>query len=787
MTKTERVEEATRSFLHDHPEAEGALEQLVSLDRAAWTFDDAPLDSGLFGELVSTPIVEKTDDGDYRFADREAVEAVVAGVDTGETKTADTDKSDMSISLPEIDFTLAGAIAGVLAIVALVRSLYFSSVFQNGFVVSPANDPYFYRYWQAELLARSSSATDLGMLSTVGELTRLRPLTHALNWWFAALLGGTPDAAATVAAWLPIVASVVLAGVLYGLAVILTDDHRIGLASVLLLALMPVHVVYTALGFLEHRPYQYLWLIIVAFALAWLAVDLQRRLNRSEPRDAAVGHAKSSRAWAMAVLLAVGVAASAHVYGGSPLTFVPVAAYFGFRVVADTRRGIPALPANTPALAGVFVGSLLAMGAHVRWDWHSSVAGTIPVLVALGTIAVAALAMVWHRSELPVAGLLATEGVLAVVGTVLFWQLRPDDVSRLQDRADALFGRETAVETASLFTTDYAIIFGPLAQLGIGFYLALVPLGVITWYVYRQYEPGWLVLVCFAWFYLFLASIQVRFAAQFALFCAIFGAVGFVYVLGAIELVRKPALFDWGEQLSGPAIQLPGTPTRGGYLAGVVVLALVLNLLFVPTLLGQTQYSGDQVEATMAIDSHAEEFDREFPQNFVLSEWGENRMYNYFVNNESRGYGYALSNHESFISGTNPDEQANNFGNRVGYVVLKDRDLPDETVHAQLFDLTTDDEGVARYQLLYATDDIRAFVVVDGATIRATGEQGNTVQATTDVTTSGEQFTHRRSATVDENGVAQIRVAYAGEYEVGNQTVTVTDQQVMNGETVSSE
>ncbi|MFC6722105.1 hypothetical protein ACFQHN_32080 [Natrialbaceae archaeon GCM10025896] len=378
MTKTERVEEATRSFLHDHPEAEGALEQLVSLDRAAWTFDDAPLDSGLFGELVSTPIVEKTDDGDYRFADREAVEAVVAGVDTGETKTADTDKSDMSISLPEIDFTLAGAIAGVLAIVALVRSLYFSSVFQNGFVVSPANDPYFYRYWQAELLARSSSATDLGMLSTVGELTRLRPLTHALNWWFAALLGGTPDAAATVAAWLPIVASVVLAGVLYGLAVILTDDHRIGLASVLLLALMPVHVVYTALGFLEHRPYQYLWLIIVAFALAWLAVDLQRRLNRSEPRDAAVGHAKSSRAWAMAVLLAVGVAASAHVYGGSPLTFVPVAAYFGFRVVADTRRGIPALPANTPALAGVFVGSLLAMGAHVRWDWHSSVAGTIP-------------------------------------------------------------------------------------------------------------------------------------------------------------------------------------------------------------------------------------------------------------------------------------------------------------------------------------------------------------------------------------------------------------------------
>lgn len=90
------------------------------------------------------------------------------------------------------------------------------------------------------------------MLSAIGAETGTRPLAHAVNWWFAELLGP-----ATVAAWLPVALAVVLGGVLYGLAVTLTADHRIGLAAVLLYALSAVHVVYTSLGFIDHNPHQY--------------------------------------------------------------------------------------------------------------------------------------------------------------------------------------------------------------------------------------------------------------------------------------------------------------------------------------------------------------------------------------------------------------------------------------------------------------------------------------------------------------------------------------------------
>jgi dolichyl-diphosphooligosaccharide--protein glycosyltransferase len=639
-------------------------------------------------------------------------------------------------------------------------------------------------------LERSTAATDLGMLSTVGELTRVRPLTHAFNWWFAALLGGTRDAAATVAAWQPIVTSVLLVLVLYGLVVTLTGDHRVASATGLLLAMTPAHAVYTGLGFLEHRSYQYFWLLLLAASLAWLAVDCGRRLaedsqSGQEERAAVTAHATAPRSWAVAGVLALAVAASAHAWGGSPLTFVPVAAYFAIRVVQDTRRSIPALQANAPALGGVVVGSGLAVLAHVQWGWHDSIAATVPALVALGAVAVAVLATAWLRLDRSVGGLLATEALILGVGGVLFALLRPGDISRLQERSDALFGRNTAVETMSLFNADQFVIFGPLAQIGIGFYLALLPLGAATYYVYREYDPGWLVVTCFGWYYLVLAAIQARFTAQFAIFCAIFGGAGLVSLLSAVELARRPSLFDRDGSLTGPPLQLPDTPAKGGYLAGVIIAVLVLNLIFVPTLLGQTQYAGDQFDAATVIDDHAVEFDRAHPANFVLSEWGENRMYNYFVSGESAGYGYARSTHEEFITGTAPDGWFEDFSGRVGYVVLTDRDAPEETVHGQLFDLET--EGLAHYQLLYASDDVRAFAVVDGATIEATAETNETVRATSAVAVGDRQFTYERTATAGGNGTAEIRVAYPGEYEVGSATVTVTEQAVLDGERVRAE
>ena len=328
MTSSERVEEATRSLVDDQPEIEQPLLEVVELDSDSdgWTFDDIPLDSGQFGELVSRDIATETDGDAYQLTDPDAVRRAIGDTPQPETTTEETDRDfALPVGLPAVDPRVLATVAVGLLAMVVTRSMYYTAVFREGYRVSPANDPYFYRWWQAELLERSNGVTDLSMLAQVGDLRATRPLTHALNWWFAELLGGTPGAADTVAVWAPIFLTVALGIVLYGLVVLLTDDHRIALASLLLLALTPVHVVYTSLGFLEHRPYQYLWLTLLVLTLVWLAVDVRRRQQNTDGRTAAAAHVRSPQSWAVAGGLAVAVAASAHAFGGSPLTFVPVA------------------------------------------------------------------------------------------------------------------------------------------------------------------------------------------------------------------------------------------------------------------------------------------------------------------------------------------------------------------------------------------------------------------------------------------------------------------------------
>ena len=500
MTSSGRVEEATRSLVDDQPEIEQPLREVVELDSDSdgWTFDDIPLDSGQFGELVSRDIATETDGDAYQLADPDAVRRAIGDTPQPETTTEETDRDfALPVGLPAVDPRVLATVAVGLLAMVVTRSMYYTAVFREGYRVSPANDPYFYRWWQAELLERSNGVTDLSMLAQVGDLTGTRPLTHALNWWFAELLGGTPGAADTVAVWAPIFLTVALGIVLYGLVVLLTDDHRIALASLLLLALTPVHVVYTSLGFLEHRPYQYLWLTLLVFTLVWLAIDVRRRQQNTDGRTAATAHLRSPQSWAVAGGLAFAVAASAHAWGGSPLTFVPVALYLGLRPTADVRANVPPLPALAPTVAGVGAGTLVAALLHLQFGWHESTAVTAPLLVTVGGVSVALVATVWRRFDLPVAGLTVTEGVLGVTGIVLLRWLRPEDVSRFRGRADDLFGRESATETSSLFATDTGVLLEPLFQLGLGFFLALVPLGVATWYVYREYRPAWLVVVPF--------------------------------------------------------------------------------------------------------------------------------------------------------------------------------------------------------------------------------------------------------------------------------------------------
>ena len=122
MTNPERVAASTRSFLEDHPDLEDALRTLLDHEQTSgsWGFDDTPLGSGRFGELVSREFVKPTDGDAYRFADRETVKSVLEG-DAGTTTatTSGVDSPDFDISLPEIDVRLAGMFTAALALVVV--------------------------------------------------------------------------------------------------------------------------------------------------------------------------------------------------------------------------------------------------------------------------------------------------------------------------------------------------------------------------------------------------------------------------------------------------------------------------------------------------------------------------------------------------------------------------------------------------------------------------------------------------------------------------------------------
>ncbi|GAA0668960.1 MFS transporter [Natronoarchaeum mannanilyticum] len=800
------VREAVRSFLDDRSDAEETLEAVleVDADRETWTFEDIPADSGTFGELVSRGIVEKAD-GEYQVADRDAVAAAISGgsVETGES-TSFGEGFDFDVDV-SVDLRAMAGLAGALAFLFVMRITAYGSVMREEHVISPGNDPYYFRYWMEELLARSSGPTDWGVIANMPEgVGDARPLSHATNWFVAELLGGGQAAASTVAAWLPVVATLALGVVLYKLATVLTDDPRVGIASVFVLATIPAHAVYTGIGFIDHQIHQYFWLGVMVLSLAWLAVDLRdRRVTEESDADALRAHLTSGWTWLAAVGLGIGVGFSVHAWGGSPLMFIPIAGYLGLRAAMDARADVSPMGANLPILLGLGIGAAISFLFHARWGWHEAYAAYTPIMVVGGTVVVALLGEVWRYFDAPESALVSLESIVAVAGLWLFRRLRPDEVAQVRDRADTLFFREGMTEAQSLFAAEYGFVFGPLTQTGVAFYLALVPLGWAMLVAYRRYEPGWLLVAVCSWYFTVLAGVQMRFTGQLSLFIAVLGGLGLVHVLSVVDLARTPRPFRGGSsdetRLLGSgggaakrpsaSIDVPDDRGKLGYLIGIFVLFTGLGMLLVPSLVSQVTYSDAEYEAATAIDEHAENVDREYPENFVLSEWDTNRMFNYVVNGESNNYGYAYDNYDPFRSGSNPDERYEQFTGRVGYVVVTEVDgnVPSNTAQSKLLrDIGTSNDGgdaLTHYQLLSIDEDrtIATFAVVPGATITGSAVANELVSVSTNITVDGTSFTYEREVMASESGEFAVIVPYAGKYEVDNQRVSVTERDVVNG------
>jgi dolichyl-diphosphooligosaccharide--protein glycosyltransferase len=797
----------TETFLDEHNDGETVLEHLLAVDgeEETWEFSDLELDSGTFGEVVSAGVVEKVDE-EYQLANRQAVSAVVTGEEVAEPEDAD---AGFDVGY-ELDYTRVGAMVGALLIIVLTRTIHYRSVFMNGRVVSPGNDPYFFRYWQEQLLAEASSPLSLQVLVNPpwddGSFNQ-RPLTHATNWWFAELLGGDQWAADFVAAWLPIVFTILLAIVVYYLALVLTEDVRVGVASVLFLALAPVHAVYTGLGLLHHRYNQYLWFGLILLTLVWLATDVKERRTAVEPGQAVRDHLAERKTWGVAALFGLAFAFWTHSWGGSLEFFVPLCIYAGLRVCMDVREGISPGRANLPLVAGFGFGATLAIGLHLALSWHGLPAPLLSVVTFGAAAALVGIGEFWHRRELTARKLLTTEVVLAVVGVIVvtvFLAMSSDLVERIVNTLTASAPEwQTSVQSESMYSTEQFVIFGPIAQIGLEFYIAL---GALAWciaLVYREYEPGWLALAVVTLHYVVLSGIMVRFAGRLVIAMAVFGGLGLVFALSRLDLIRDPELLAEGG--SSPRDVVPDSetrqpfgvpsPQRGTMVVVVCVLIFGASLVFLPTQMNQIGHDPADVGTASEIADHAESLNRDHPDNHVLATWETYRMYNYFVSGESESerlgrYGYTPLFRDEDIEG-----RLKGYTDSIGYLVLTEPsiDIPAEQEQPRLTDQLglPDDRfnSLEQYRLIALDDDhgIAVFAVVPGATVALTGDGGEQVRIATTVTDDGRSFTYARNATLDSNGTATVTVPYPGRYSVGDRTIEITEADVRNNRRVSTD
>jgi len=785
------VREATDDLLAEKPDLESDLRELLAVDERAdgWTFDDVPFDSGTFGELVSRNIVVK-EDGEYEVVDPDAVRASLDGDD----KPDDGDESAVlafsSLSLPSVSRETAGVLGGALLFVAAMRAYFVGHVFRPDGVLLSSNDPYYYRYWVDQLSIEAVGIFDFSVLSDLpGAVANGEPLMVATLWWVTNALGGA-DASGAVLAWYPVLSALVIGVLVYAIAVRVTGDRRVGIASVLLLGVIPAFAYRTGLGFSDHHAFDYPWLALTALALVELAD---------------VGHAdlEDAKTWIASGVLGVAVAGQVMAWEAGPLLVGALGIFVAVRTVADVRAGESSLAANAPIVVGLAVASMLSHLAHTGFGWHSGVVAYSPALVLVGVVGVSLVGEAFHRTELPAFVFGTTEVAGALGGLALLQVFLPAYAQQLNSQFGRLLGKSGPAEAKSLFAGAIGPLIGPVLELGFVWVLGLPVLLYAGWRAYRDNHTSWLVVVTYGGYFLIMAALQRRFVGELAPFFAILAGWGFVAFAAKMDIVRWPAFVkDESKSLRGDSDETPslGLPSRSTITALVVLFLFVSSAGAVQTTVRheQVKIGVDNYAAAQAIDAYADQRGLEYRENYVLSKWGRNRMYNYFVNGEARGYGFARNNYEPFLAANNSEAQYQRLNNRVGFVITKDLDLPGQVpsdiMYSRLhfrFGSAGDDgaPGVGHYRAMYASDDgsVKVFALVPGANITGTGPAGETVTVSTDVELESAAFEYRRKVMVDQNGTFSVTVPYPGTYSVGDRSVDVSEKAVENGGNVSVE
>jgi dolichyl-diphosphooligosaccharide--protein glycosyltransferase len=421
-----------------------------------------------------------------------------------------------------------------------------------------------------------------------------------------------------------------------------------------------------------------------------------------------------------------------------------------------------------------------------------------PALLLTGSLVVVGIGELAARREIAASTVLGLEAVGSIGVGGIAWITVPD-IRQAGEQGVAYFlrtGQTEITETRSLLSPEYGVITTPIFYLGLTFSLSVAALVWVGWRVKREHQPTWLALTTYTGSFFMLALVQLRFAGQFGILAAVFAGLGFVYLVAAVDVTEYPRLFETDleppESPMGARVSPLTTlslPDRQAAAAIVVLFLLVGSLGAVQT----TNGNGLVVEKTaydaaMAIDTHSTTADRTWPDNYVFSDWGRNRAYNYYVSGQSRSYWYAQQHYDEFLTSKNANTWYDQLSAKpTGYVVVTDVDgePPQASMQSRLWDNwgshSDDIEGVGHYRAVYANDERKVFELVSGAMLVGRGEPDESQAVNTEFEVGGETHTYERRVTTTANGWYAVRVPYNGSYDTGESTERVRESAVRNG------
>lgn len=789
----DNVREEVDRLLSERPELKDALTELLSLDEdGTWEFSDTSIESGQFGEIVSRDIVEKNGDK-YQLVDHEAVRRAIDDGEGVKQQTNSRSKLQRAIRhssiRPSISRTQAGLLTAALSLVVALRILSYGFVFREQGIVLLGNDPYYYLYWVDSMLG-SYPAFDVGSFSELPGIVRSRdPLLIIGTWWATALVGGGDTAAKMILSWYPVGTALLSAAIIYHIGVCLTADRRVGLAAVALLATVPSHAYRTSLGFADHHALDYLLLAIVTLCLVKLAAHEPHSNSEARTIRSRLGNLRAG----YVVLFALAVVGQLLSWRGAPLMLLPLGPYVVLTSLIDVSNDRSPIESSVGLLIGFAIAFASVFALNSAFGFVDTLRTFTPLLLLGGSVAVLLIAEAAYRYDVPVRLVVSVEAVASLSLFAIAFVTYPS-VQNGIGRGLSLFENKGIAENVGIFSSGLGTIFGAILTVGLVFFLAAPVLGYLTYNIQNRKFRLWSPIVVYGWYFLLLSLVRIRFIGQFALLVSLLGGVGFVYLAYKLDVTNRPQLttISASDTPAKPNIPIREVrlPDRSTTVTVAFLFLLISGFGLIQTPIKQEQLavSDESYRAGVWMDQHAAQNDWEYPQNYVLSQWGNNRMYNSLVHDEYGSYGYAREQFPLVLSARDPSEAYRSLERPVGFVVF-DRDQNvggPRTLHSRLFtdfgSATDSTSGVGHFRALWQSESesLRVFSPVPGARITGRIDENETVSYGTEVTIPNANFTYTVRGQGTENGFYSVTVPYPGTY-AGPEDVSVDETAVQHG------